>query len=134
MKRSGTLLLTASLLSACGDPDRRAYEDSVDCAANELALHQYIEQARSPDEMALADDRQRFAILLQRARQAGRRVGRDGASARVEIERRVRAARERDDHRPISAAVDERFTRARQCLASPGGSVMPLFGGKPTRD
>lgn len=63
------------LTTACGHPGQHAYDASADCAANELAWHRYVDQAKEPSHMVFANDRRRFALLWLQVQRDGKRLG-----------------------------------------------------------
>jgi len=121
-----TALISCLLLTtACTDSARQAYDASADCAANELAWHTYVDQAKGPSHMAFADDRLRFALLWGQVERAGKRLGLSASKMRDDIQRRGATAAEQDGRTELSEAALNRRQRAMKCLATPPGSTGP---------
>jgi hypothetical protein len=111
------------LTTACTDSARRAYDSSADCAANELAWHTYVDQAKDPSHMAFADDRLRFVLLWRQVERTGKRLGLSASKMREDIQRRSATAAEQDGRTELSEAALHRRQRAIKCLATPLGST-----------
>ena len=115
---SGLLLTTA-----CTDSPQQAYDASADCAANELAWHTYVDQAKDPSKMAFADDRRRFALLWRQVERNGTRLGLSASEMRDDMRRRGVTAAEQDGRTELSQAALNRQQGAKKCLAAPAGST-----------
>ena len=94
LARGAVIAVAVLALSGCHRAGEQAYRASVECAANEHVLQDFIDQNYDPAKMQPAEGSRTLAFNRSALRR-GQVTGRSGGEVKIDVWERIAALRER---------------------------------------